>query len=223
MSDTRPAADAEPPPAPGPTAPQISTTSAPLPALQHLWQVNRSVSLALLALFGAIFMLHWASAVFIPLMLGLVLSYALRPAVDRLQQLHIPRAVAAALLMAALVGATGWAVYALSDDATQFVKSLPAAAQKIRQAARASRNQPATAMDKVQKAATQLEQAAKETSSGPPAAAQGVTRVQIERAQFNLKDYLWTSLPGAVAVIGQATVVLFLTFFLLAAGDTFRR
>jgi len=125
--------------------------------------------------------------------------------------------------MLVMVGATGRTDYALSDDATQFVESLPGAAQKIRQAARASRHQPATAMDKVQKAATQHEQAAKETSSGPPAAAPGVTRVQIERAQFNLKDYLWTSMPGAVAVIGQATVVLFLTFFLLAAGDTFRR
>lgn len=140
----------------------------------------------------------------------------------RLQRLHIPRAIAAALLMVALVGGTGWAVYALSDDATQFVESLPDAAQKIRQAVRATRNQPATTIDKVQMAATQLEQAAKE-GSGPAAAARGVTRVQIERAQFNLKDYLWTSLPAMAASIGQATVVLFLTFFLLASGDAFRR
>jgi predicted PurR-regulated permease PerM len=108
----------------------------------------------------------------------------------------------------------------LSEDATRFVESLPEAAQKIRQAARAQRS---GAMDKVQQAATRLEQATHEGGAGPPAVAQGVTRVQIERSQFNLKDYVWSSMPGMAAAIGQATVVLFITFFVLAAGDSFRR
>jgi predicted PurR-regulated permease PerM len=171
---------------------------------------------------GSVFMLHWASAVFIPLMLSLLFSYALAPAVNRLQRLHIPRAIAAALLIIALVGGAGWTAYALSDDATQFVESLPRPAQKIRQSARAARDQPATAIDKVQMAGTQLEAAAKE-GAGPTTAVRGVTRVQIERAQFNLKDFLWAQMPGMAASIGQATVVLFLTFFLLASGAIFRR
>lgn len=201
------------------TPPTTASQAAPPP---HRPLDKRGASLVLLAALGSIFMLHWASAVFIPLMLGLVFSYALAPAVNRLQRLHIPRAIAAALLMVALVGGTAWTVYALSDDATQFVESLPNAAQKIRQAARATRDQPATTIDKVQMAATQLEEAAKEGAK-PATPARGVTRVQIERAQFNLKDYLWASTPAMAASIGQAVVVLFLTFFLLASGDTFRR
>ena len=196
--------------------------SAQLPLLLHRSVGNRGVSLALLATLGSIFMLHWASAVFIPLLLGVMFSYALSPAVSRLQRWRIPRAIGAALLMMAVIGGTGWTAYTLSDDATQFVESLPDAALKIRQAARATRHQPATTIDKVQMAATQLEEAAKE-GAAPATAAKGVTRVQIERAQFNLKDYLWTSLPAMAASIGQATVVIFLTFFLLASGDTFRR
>jgi predicted PurR-regulated permease PerM len=100
------------------------------------------------------------------------------------------------------------------------VESLPQAAQQVRKAARAQRSD---ALDKMQQAATQLEQAAQEGGAGPPAAARGVTRVQIERPQFNLKDYVWSSMPGVAAGIGQATVVLFITFFLLASGDSFRR
>lgn len=184
---------------------------------------NRSPALAVLALLASIFMLRWASAVFIPLMLGLTLSYALAPAVDRLQRLHLPRAVAAAMLMLAMFGAIGWTAYTLSDEATLFVESLPDAAQKIRQAMRAKPNQSATTIDKVQEAATQLEQAAKEGSAGTSTATRGVTRVQIERAQFDLKDFLWTSVPGMAASIGQAVLVLFIAFFLLASGDTFRR
>ncbi|MBU0588978.1 MAG: AI-2E family transporter [Gammaproteobacteria bacterium] len=183
----------------------------------------RSLSLAMLAVLGSVFMLHWASAVFIPLMLGLTFSYALNPVVGWLQRRHIPRAMGAALLLLAMVGGAGWTAYVLSDDATQFLNSLPETAQKIRQATRANRNQPETAMSKVQKAATQLEQAAKESSSSPSTAARGVTRVQIEKPQFNLNDYLLSSTPGVLAAIGQATIVLFITFFQLASGDSFRR
>ena len=222
MSETPPVTTSHPVATPGAQPPGDTASPVPSPALPHRPLDKRGAALVLLAAFGSIFMLHWASAVFIPLMLGLLFSYALAPAVTRLQRLHIPRAIAAALLMVALVGAVGWTAYALSDDATQFVESLPNAAQKIRQAARATRDQPATTIDKVQMAATQLEEAAKEGAK-PATPARGVTRVQIERAQFNLKDYLWASTPAMAASIGQATVVLFLTFFLLASGDAFRR
>lgn len=183
---------------------------------------SRSLSLAVLAILGSIVMLHWASAVLIPLMLALTLSYALTPLVNRVQRLHLPRPLAAALVLLAIVGATAWIGVALSDQATQFVESLPAAAQKIRQAARANRNQPETAIDKVQAAANQLEQAAKE-SSNPAPVERGVTRVQIERSKFNVKDYLWNSMPNVAALVGQTMAVLFIMFFLLASGDRFRR
>jgi predicted PurR-regulated permease PerM len=204
-------------PAPAAVAPEPAQT------LLHMPVDNRSLSMALLALFGAVFMLHWASPVFIPVMLALTFSYALAPVVDRLQALRLPRAIAAALLLLTLVGGTGWTAYSLSDEATQFVESLPDAAQKIRQAVHAQRYRSDTALDKVQAAATQLEQAAKESGANTPGAARGVTRVQIEAAQFSLKDFLWTSVPGMAASIGQAVAVLFITFFLLTSGDSFRR
>jgi predicted PurR-regulated permease PerM len=204
----------------GSASPDALPAATPAGALFDAPVGNRQVALTLLAVLAAVLMLHWASAVFVPLMLGLLFTYALAPAVARLQRLHLPRAAAAALVMSALVGVAGWTAWSLADDATRFVESLPEAAQKIRQVARTQRS---GAMDQVQAAATQLEQAAQEGGDGPPAAARGVTRVQVERAQFNVKDYVWASLPGIAAALGQATMVLFITFFLLAAGDSFRR
>lgn len=194
--------------------------AAPPEALTQLPIGSRNVALTLLAVIAAVLMLHWASGVFVPLMLGLTFSYALAPAVARLQQLHLPRAAAAALVLVSVVTGMGWVGYSLIDDATRFIESLPEASQKIRQAARAQRS---ATLDMVQQAATRLEQAAKEGGAGPPEVARGVTRVQIERPHFNLKDYVWSSLPGAAAALGQAVVVLFITFFLLASGDSFRR
>jgi predicted PurR-regulated permease PerM len=54
----------------------------------------------------------WARAVFIPLMLGVMISYALSPPVNLMQKWHIPRAIGAAVLLA-IVGGTG----------SQFIRS----------------------------------------------------------------------------------------------------
>lgn len=184
----------------------------------------RSASLVVLALLAGIFMLHWARAILVPLLLGLTFSYALSPLVTRLERLRVPRSVGAALVLLAVLASVGATAVSLQDDATAFVESLPQAAQKLRQVARAQRNQPETAIDKVQKAATELERAASESSkAAAPAPERGVTRVQIERPRFSVHDYLLDQAPGLFAALAQATIVLFLTYFLLASGDSFRR
>ncbi|MED5619931.1 AI-2E family transporter [Ideonella sp. BN130291] len=181
----------------------------------------RSTSLALIAVLATLVVLRWASDVFIPVLIGVMLSYALSPIVDQLARWRVPRALSATLLIAALVGSIGFTAYSLADDANALIESLPTAAQKLRQSMRShARN--ANPIDKMQKAATQIEQAAEETGGAAPST-RGVTKVVIEKPRFNIRDYLWTGTLGLVALLGQATVVLFLTLFILASGDTFRR
>lgn len=183
----------------------------------------RSVSLVVLALLACVYALHWASAVVIPLLLGVMASYALSPAVDRLQRWHVPRALGAAMLLVAVVCGLGSTVYSLSDDAAALVESLPDAAQKVRESLRITRGAPEGTIQKVQRAATKLEEAADESGSVAPPASKGVTRVQIERPHFNIKDYLWSGTLGLVGFVGQAMAVSFIAFFLMASGDSFRR
>jgi predicted PurR-regulated permease PerM len=183
----------------------------------------RSVSLAVLALLACIYTLQWASAVFIPLLLGVMLSYALSPVVERLQRWHVPRAAGAAALLLGLVAGLGSVSYSLSDDAGALADSLPEAAQKLREAVQSPRGAPESSIDKMQRAAAKIEQAAEEGVAKAPPAAKGVTRVQIERPRFNIRDYLWSSTLGLVGLVGQAMVVLFVAFFLMTAGDSFRR
>lgn len=188
--------------------------------LLHVPVNVRNASLAVLATLAAVYTLHWASALFVPLMLGLVLSYALAPVVRRMERLRMNRAVAAGLLLISLVAIVGGTGYVLRADATEFVESLPDAAQKVRRAMQVARRGPDTALDKVQQAAAQLEQAAAEAAAP---SARGVTRVQIARPSFDLKDYLLAQMPTIGAGLLQAVMVLFVTYFLLASGATFRR
>ena len=181
----------------------------------------RSFSLAILAVLAGLFVLHWAKAVFIPFMLGLVFSYALSPIVNWMESRRIPRALGAGILMLSLLAAMGTTTYALSDEAVQLLESLPAAAQKFKQTIKNRQGTSASTLDTVQKAATQIEQVTQETSG--PATSRGVMRVIVEPARFNIKDYLWTGTIGLAALVGQLTVVVFLTYFLMVSGNTFRR
>jgi predicted PurR-regulated permease PerM len=183
----------------------------------------RSFSLAVLAVLAVLFALHAARAVIVPVLLGLMLSYALAPLVGQLQRLRLPRALAAALLLLGLVGGIGGTGYALADDASKLLDSLPAATEKVRAAMAARRPGANSALAQMQKAATQLEQAAEAGGPAPVAGPRGATRVIIEKPRFNLHDYLWTGTLGLLASLGAVMVVVFIAFFLLASGDSFRR
>jgi len=183
----------------------------------------RNVPLELLAVLAVVFVLNWASAIFIPLMLGAIISYALAPSVTLLHKWRIPRAIGAGVLLLGLLSGAGTLVYSLSDDATKLIETLPAAAQKLHQARPLKLGSPVGTMESMQKTATQLEQVAKEVGSRAPDTPSGVTRVQIEKPRLNITDYLWMGTKGAVAFAGQLIMVLFLAYFMLASGDTFRR
>jgi predicted PurR-regulated permease PerM len=182
-----------------------------------------NLMLALLTVFVAVFMLRWASAFFIPLLIGVMISYALSPLVTFMQNWRIPRAIGAAVIMIGVLGGIGTLTYSLRDQATAAIQSLPAAAQKFRQTLRIERGLNESAIEKVQKATTELEKAASDSPTPTPPTPAGVTRVQIEKPNINIQDYLWAGTPGALAFAGQVLIVLFLAYFLIVSGDSFRR
>ena len=206
-----PVAQADPPPEPEPEPDRI---------LLHMPVDIRSMSLVVLAIFASLFVLHWAKAVFIPVMLGILFSYALSPIVNWMERRRIPRWLSAAVLLLAILGGTSATVWSLRDEATRLVRSLPTATQKLANALRTRADSAPTSLETVQKAASQLEQAARGDAE---AGVRGATRVVIEPSRFNIKDYLWSGGIGLAALIGQTMVVIFLTYFLMLSGDTFRR
>jgi predicted PurR-regulated permease PerM len=192
------------------------------PVTLHVPVNIRSMTLVVLTVLAVLATLRWASAFFIPLMLGFMFSYALSPLVDAMARARIPRSLSAAVLILGILGGAGASIYSFSDDANALIISLPEAAQKLRASMRARANQPATPLETVQKAAAQLEQAAEEASP-TAASARGVQRVVIEKPRFDIRDHLWNGTIGLASLVGQVTVVTFLTYFLLLSGDTFRR
>lgn len=194
------------------------------PAIPPRMQTEaHSAPLVLLTVLAVVFILDWAQMVFIPLVLGVVVSYALSPFVTRLYRWHIPRVIGAAALLLMIVGGLGWMAYSLQDEAEGIIEILPDAAQKLRQLVKKEWGNSNDTIEKVRKAAEQIERAASETAVAPTTVPRGVTRVQIEEPRFSIEDYLWNGTIGALSLISLAVMVLFMAYFLLVSGDSFRR
>ena len=182
-----------------------------------------SMSLKILAILAVIYVLHWGQTVFIPVIVGVMINYALAPLVNLMEKWHIPRALGAAILLLGIIGGVGATAYSLRDEASNMIETLPDAAKKFRHALSKEWGTSDGAMEKVQKAAVQLEQAATETGVTNPVVPRGVTRVQIEKSTLNVNDYLWDGTMSVLSTVGIIVMVLFLAYFLMVAGDSFRR
>jgi predicted PurR-regulated permease PerM len=206
------------PPSLDDSPPVIPSGAEPI-ALQMPVDV-RSVSLSILASAAAIMLLRYMQDVFVPLVLGGLLFYALDPLVDWLQRLKIPRAIAAGSVVLLLVGGTASVAYALRFQAIAVIEQMPAAAQRFRDVFHGQRDQPGT-LGKMQQAAREIEKTADSVAGSD--ARRGVAKVQIEEPAFAARAYLWAGSLGALSLAGQTVMVLFLTFFLLLSDDLFKR
>src|SRR5688500_2996436 len=122
------------------------------------------LGVGILAVIGIVAALYLARAFFVPLLIGILARYALRPFVDWLKALRIPRAAGAALVLGVIVAGLAWAVVSLGDDATAIVASLPDAARKVRQHGREAQVAGPNSLQKLQQAATELQGAASDAS-----------------------------------------------------------
>jgi predicted PurR-regulated permease PerM len=181
----------------------------------------RGIALTIIAATAGTYLLHWAQEVFIPIVLSVLIGYALEPPVIWLMRLKLPRLVASGVVVALLAGSLAYGVYSLSDDATAIVASVPEAAQKLRQMVRKGQRETG-ALQQVQQAAQELQRTADE-AAGPTTAPRGVQRVQVVQPAFDLREYVTWGGASAVAFAGQAVLVIFFVFFLLASGDLFKR
>lgn len=181
----------------------------------------RSLALYVLAGSAAMAVLHWAQAIFIPIVLSILISYALDPIVRAIMRTRIPRAAASFFVVAAMTGLFGYTTYSLSDDATAIVATLPEAASKLRQTLRPEQGEQST-IQRVQRAAAELQRTADEATGTNPAP-RGVQRVQIVEPAIDVRQYVMWGSAGVIAFAGEAVLVVFFVFFLLASGDLFKR
>jgi predicted PurR-regulated permease PerM len=177
------------------------------------------IAVVALAICAAIAVARIAQPFLVPVVMGILLSYTLRPLVSMFERLRIPRFAAATMVIAILVALISATVYAVRDDVNDWVAELPAAARKFRHAVADSARRAPGPMTNMKAAAEELDKAAAE-ATGKPAVTPEPAKSGVS-AQF--QDFVQEQSGKALGVLAEMFVALLLALFLLAAGDTFRR
>lgn len=174
----------------------------------------------ILAALGCIALLYWARSFFIPLCFGIVLAYTMRPAVDRMAKLGLPRAACALIVCLGLVSLSVYAIYTLRDDAAALLEQVPMAVKKVRISVQNSGEKPRTLV-RVREAANELDKAAAEVSGQPapaarpaPAGPSMADKVQAYALQQGM---------SFAELVAQLFFSVLLAYYLLSEGDSFKR
>ena len=163
--------------------------------------------LFVLALF---YTFYFARSLLLPIVLALLLSLILYPAVRALKRVKVPEAVSAGLIVALLSGALGVAVVQLFEPATEWIATMPRIVEQVERK-----------LGKVQKSMEDVTRAAQKVealTSGEPRS----TRKPQEVVQKppSLLNRIWSGLQSILVSVGATLVLL---FFILASGDMFLR
>lgn len=185
-------------------------------------------ALRIIAIVALLYCMRWAADFLIPLLFGLLLSYTLSPIVFWMERLRIPRVVGAGLVTLALVGSAAVLTNTLYREARIVVDELPLATWKIRNALSRLDDGQASMYEKLHAAAESLKSALPTTSTpsngnDPDAEATAPLPPPPAKPAFDLSEWLLAGSMTAAAFVGQLVVVLFIVFFGLASGNTFKR
>ena len=185
----------------------------------------RGLSLGIMATVAFVFALQWAQKFFVPLLLGIFIAYTLSPVVRWLERIHIKRVIGATLVTAILIGGLGATLYRLQDEFFNIIDELPTLTQKVTRLVAKTASGQVSTIEQMRKAAAEIEQATANVGQNKDARLiqRRPTLSQPQSPAFRVTDWLLAGSVGLAAFITQATMVLFLVFFLLLAGDTFKR
>lgn len=183
----------------------------------------RGVALTILSTVALVFALQWAQTFFISLLLGIFLAYTLNRPVMWLERLRVPRPFGASIVMVSVLSTLTLGGYALRGQVETIIETLPASISKFSAGITSTRpSGEQSTLQKMQAATNEIENATNRVTR-TVAAKSSSTRVVMEQPSFKFSNFLLAGSVGAAGFIGQATMVLFLVFFLLLSGNTFKR
>jgi predicted PurR-regulated permease PerM len=232
-------------PSPSPTdAPSTASSAAPTPAtgasvaleditadagghLRFPIHVNaRGLALGIIATIAFVYALQWSKDFLVPLLLGIFIAYTLNPVVMWLERCKVPRAIGATLVTVAILALLAVTLNRVQGEFFNIIDDLPRITQKVTKLLRDTNDGTPGTITQIQAAANQIEQATAnpgvdEKKMAPRKAA--VTAGAAAGGSFKVMDWVLAGSMSLIGFITQATMVVFLVFFLLLAGDTFKR
>ena len=232
VADYRDPADriAAPAATPALVTPDLPLSDVP-PAADHLPRLPihvhaKGLSLGILATVALIFALQWAERFLVPLLLGIFIAYTLNPLVAFLERWRIKRVIGATLVTVFIVAGMAMTAQRLQGEFLAIIEELPALTHKVTKLITDNSDGSPSTIQQIQKAAAEVEQATANATSGQGVEKRLVARRPIQAqagSTFKIMDWVLAGSMGVATFLSQATMVIFLVFFLLLSGNTFKR
>lgn len=183
----------------------------------------RSAALVVLTFVAAMYFISWAQAVLVPLVVAILVSYALDPLVSGLERFRVPRTLGAALVLIILVGTIAAASIPLQRETMAILEKAPIAIEQFRRSEARSAPDEEGVMEKAQNVAKQIEESADDEEEAEAPDQPDVMRVKVVDEKFNIWRYLIQGSSTIVVLVSQFFSALLLVFFMLAAGGLYKR
>ena len=183
----------------------------------------RSMSLITLTSIATLYFIDWAQAVLLPLVVAVLISYALEPLVATINRLRVPRPLAAAVVLILLIGIIAGASIPLKQEAMAMLDKIPVAIEQFQQNEASRPKDGESMMEKAQSAAKKIEATASPDQGNEDASRSGATPVRVVDEPLEIKDYVLQGSPAALVLISQCFSALLLVYFMLAIGSLYRR
>ena len=180
----------------------------------------RGLALGVIATVAFVYALQWSRNFLVPLLLGILITYMLSPIVCWLERLRIPRVVGATLVTAAILGGSFVVIDKVQGEFESIVEELPTVSHKFSRLMAARLDGGPSTLQRIQAVATELQQA---TAGAQQRRAARKAAPAPDSGTIPVLDWLWAGSMGVMGFLSQAVMVIFLVFFLLLSGDTFKR
>ena len=197
----------EVPPEP-PVVPVVATTTDG--TVIHKFHA-RNLSLAILTVLAVLFAMKSAHEFIVPLVMSAIIAYALDPIVAFLERFRIPRPLGTLLIMGGLVAAMIYGALALEDQVMSIINSLPDISRQVARSLSGFSSDDGSVLDKLRSAAAVFQSDGRRPARPP------------QQNEISVDALLLAGSMTVATFLAQATVVTFLVFFLLVAGNTFKR
>ena len=189
--------------------------TTPEPVVSTERPSGSSSALTILTILAVLYTLYLAASIVLPFVLAIVLNLLLAPVMRFLSRLHVPKTLAALILILLLFGFVAMVVFAISLPASGWIARAPESLGALQHKLAFLRNP----IELVEGGVARLQAA---MSNGSGAAGQGAA-AQHMSVGSSLAGVLTTGLSGTRFFLGEVFTLVLILFFLLASGDSLLR
>ena len=181
-----------------------------------------------IALGTTLALLKFGQSFLVPVVIAVLIFYALVLAVDTLEKFRVPRGLGAALVVIALISVTSLTVYAVWAQLDRIAEAVPRAVLELKTRWGQMKYDRGSTLSKLQGSAEAVQRA----MSGDAAVTPPTPRARVAppapapappAATGAVERLFWTGTVTALEFLSTLAAIYLLAYFLLVDGDHFRR